>query len=95
MEADHTRITLRESRSKTFIFYSTNTFFEPNEDYIFEPDEYGFSFRIPGIDELGNCTAIKTNRNGCSITIKDVEVPCNYYQIDKEESNEDEVRVNY
>ena len=94
MTNDNNRITLRESRSNTYIFYSTSGFFEAGEDYIFESDLYGFSFRRLGIDESGNCTAIKANRNGNTITIDEVDVPCyQNYQID--ESTEDEIRVNY
>ena len=94
MKADHTRITLRESRSKTYIFYSTNPFFSAGKDYLFEEDAYGFSFRNIGIDESGNCQAIKANRNGNTITIEEVDVPCyQNYQID--EIDEDEIRVNY
>ena len=94
MTNDNNRITLRESISNTYIFYSTSDFFEAGEDYIFESDLYGFSFRRLAIDESGNCTAIKANRNGNTITIDEVDVPCyQNYQID--EIDEDEIRVNY
>ena len=94
MQQDNNRITLRDSRSNTFIFYSTSDFFEAGEDYIFESDLYGFSFRKLGIDESGNCQAIKANRNGNTITIDEVDVPCyQNYQID--EIDEDYIRVNY
>ena len=95
MVQDNNRITLRESRSKTFIFYSTNPFFVVGEYYVFESDDYGFSFRIPNIDEEGNCKSIKANKNGCTLTINEVFVPMGYYQLDQGESTEDEIRVYY
>jgi len=93
MILDNNRITLRKSNNNSFIFYSTNPLFEPNQDYVFEFDDWGFGFRIPNIDEDGNCTTVKANKNGCTITLSEVEVPTDYYHIT--ESNEDEVRVEF
>tara|TARA_R110000744_G_C19254867_1_gene550683 strand:+ start:434 stop:724 length:291 start_codon:yes stop_codon:yes gene_type:complete len=96
MIQDDNRITLRASRNNTHIFYSTSDFFEVNESYVFEEDSFGFSFKKLGIDESGNCTAIKANRNGNTITLDFVDAPCfKNYQIDQEESTEDEIIINY
>tara|TARA_R110000751_G_scaffold124978_2_gene226477 strand:+ start:695 stop:967 length:273 start_codon:yes stop_codon:yes gene_type:complete len=89
-------ITVRkQQRTGAFKIYSTDPFFKINKIIVFESDEYGFSFRVPSIDDTEYNTASSNGVNGFVLTVRSEMLIDGIYEVDQEESNEDELMVNY
>lgn len=89
-------IGLKKNYLETFFIWSSHEFFKNNKDIIFEADDFGFRFIVPSIDNQLKTTAVCKNGISChAMTITSGFIKHGKYQIDLEESNEDQLIVNY
>jgi hypothetical protein len=95
MKVNHNRVTVRPSKYNSFTIYSTNDFLIAGNQLVFNEDSYGFSFSIPSIDDINFCYPRKMNEKGNCICVRSETLKEGVYYIDYDDSNEDEIRVNY
>lgn len=89
-------IGLKKNSIETFNLWGSHEFFKNNKDVIFEADEYGMRFIVPGIDNHKKTTAVCKNGKCCHVmTVTSEFITNGKYKIDLEESTEDVLIVNY
>ena len=85
----------KQKKTGAYKIYSSDKFFKINKIIVFESDEYGFSCRVPAIDDNKLNTASSNGLNGFVLTVRSEILIDGIYEVDESESNEDELRINY
>lgn len=91
---DFITIGLKKNSISTYNCWSSHPFFNDHKDLIFHADEYGFVFKVPSISNLKKTVAICPNGKHCHVmTVTSEFISNGKYQIDEEESNEDQLII--